>query len=85
MNLSHFVFEFLYPFIMDATLKYLYEEKGVKEPDMQLLETMGITSISRLALLEDTRAGAREAIRTTLGLDIATPDRRGRLISVLDA
>ena len=70
---------------MQPDLMFLLEEKGVTEQDVEKLKAMGITSMSRMSLLEDTRAGARQAIGKVLELDADTPDGRGRLIAVLDA
>lgn len=70
---------------INSDLRYLYEEKLVKEEDVDKLTEMGINSIARLALLEDNRAGVREVIGKVLSLDVNTPDGRGRLISVMDA
>ena len=71
--------------VMNSDLLYLLEEKGVTEQDVEKLREMNITSMSRLSLLEDTRAGARQAIGKALELDVDTAGGRGRLIAVMDA
>ena len=71
--------------VMQSDLKFLLEEKGVHLDDVAKLLGMSITSMGRLALLEDTRAGARDAFTKVLVLDTDTAAGRGRLIAVLDA
>ena len=70
---------------MESDLRYLFEEKGVLTEDVEKLVTMGGTSMSRLSLLDDSRAGARSSITKIIGLDPDTAEGRGRLISILDA
>ena len=70
---------------LEFDLRYLFEEKGVLVEDVEKLVTMGITSMSRLSLLDDSRTGARNSITKILGLDPDTADGRGRLIAILDA
>ncbi len=71
--------------VLQPDLLYLLEEKGVAEQDIQKLREMNITSMSRLSLLEDTRAGARQAIGKILELEVDSAEGRGRLIAVMDA
>ncbi len=70
---------------MQSDLKFLLEGKDVHPDDVAKLLGMSITSMGRLAPLEDTRSGAREAFTKHLGLDTDTAAGRGRLIAALDA
>ena len=70
---------------LEFDLRYLFEEKGILVEDVEKLVTMGITSMSRLSLLDDSRTRAGNSITKILGLDPDTADGRGRLIAILDA
>ena len=71
--------------IMAPDLRFLLEEKGVDEGMVESLTMAGISTISRLSLLEDSRAGMRKVLETTFKLDPAEGLNRVRQVCVLDA
>ena len=70
---------------MAPDLRFLLESKGVDDTLVNDLAAAGITTISRLSLLADTRASMREALETTFKLDPAQGNNRLRQVCVLDA
>jgi len=70
---------------LNSDVRFLFEEKGVHEDDMTELATAGITTMSRLSLIADSRAEARTTIAALLKLDPATPGGVARQVAVLDS
>jgi hypothetical protein len=71
--------------VMAPDMRYLLEEKGVDDELINSLTASGITTISRLSLLEDTRAGMRKVIEQTFKLDPDVGNNRMRQVCLLDA
>jgi hypothetical protein len=71
--------------VMAPDMRYLLEEKGVDDELINSLTASDITTISRLSLLEDTRAGTRKVIEQTFKLDPDVGNNRMRQVCLLDA
>ena len=67
-------------------LRYLLEDKGVDEDLVECLRNAGITSIARLSLLEETRAGVRKVLEgEPFNIDPAAGLNKIRQVCVIDA
>jgi hypothetical protein len=72
--------------ILAPDLHYLLEDKGVDDELMEIMKKAGITTIARLSLLEDTRAGVRKALEgEPFNLDPKVGLNRIRQVCFLDA
>ena len=71
--------------VMAPDLLYLLEEKGVDEELIAKLLAAGITTVSRLSLLEDTRAGMRKVLETMFQFDPNAPGTLMKQVSIMDA
>ena len=72
--------------IMAPDLHYLLEDKGVDEELTEIMKQAGITTVARLSLLEDTRAGVRKALEgAPFNLDLTQGLNRIRQVCFLDA
>ena len=72
--------------ILAPEMRFLLEDKGIDEALIEILRKAGVTTVSRLSLLEDTRAGVRKALEgEPFNIDPAQGLNRIRQVCFLDA